>query len=118
VSLMSVFAGKPAFSAKAALSAAVLVIVAATLSIGVATPAQAQYCEGTVHGLSRIYSLARGTGFLAVRAGPNATAPMIHQLFNGDTVEITDRRGSWYFVGVDGFEGWAHRKWMSNSCGY
>nr|WMC94775.1 SH3 domain-containing protein [Aminobacter aminovorans] len=43
---------------------------------------------------------------------------MIHQLFNGDTVEITDRRGSWYFVGGDGFEGWAHRKWMSNSCGY
>jgi hypothetical protein len=75
-------------------------------------------CEGTVHGLSLTYSLARGTGFLAVRAGPSATAPMIHQLFNGDTVEITDRRGSWYFVGVDGFEGWAHRKWMSNSCGY
>ncbi|MDR7224254.1 SH3 domain-containing protein [Aminobacter aminovorans] len=45
-------------------------------------------------------------------------APVVHQLFNGDTVEITDKRGSWYFVGGDGFEGWAHRKWMSNSCGY
>ncbi|CAN7418955.1 SH3 domain-containing protein [Aminobacter sp. LjRoot7] len=118
MSLMSVFPGKPAFAAKAALSAAALATVAATLAFGAATPAQAQYCEGTVHGLSRAYNLARGTGFLAVRAGPSAAAPMVHQLFNGDTVEITDKRGSWYFVGGDGFEGWAHRKWMSNSCGY
>ena len=117
MSLKSVFANKPASSAKAALSAAAFVTVAATLQIGIATPVQAQYCEGTVHGLSRSYNLARGTGFLAVRAGPSASAPMVHQLFNGDTVEITDRRGNWYFVGGDGFEGWAHRNWMSNSCG-
>lgn len=117
MSLMSVFAGKSAIPAKMALSVAALATVAATLAIGAPTPAQAQYCEGTVHGLSRTYNLARGTGFLAVRAGPSASTLMVHQLFNGDTVEITDRRGSWYFVGGDGFEGWAHRNWMSNSCG-
>jgi hypothetical protein len=43
---------------------------------------------------------------------------MVHQLFNGDKVEITDRQGNWYFVGGPGFEGWAHRKWMRNSCNY
>lgn len=116
--MSSVFAGKPAFSAKAALSAAVLVIVAATLSIGVATPAQAQYAKAPFTACRVSTAWPAAPASLPVRAGPNATAPMIHQLFNGDTVEITDRRGSWYFVGVDGFEGWAHRKWMSNSCGY
>lgn len=116
MSLKSVLAGNSAFSAKAALSAAAIAAVTATLTIGVATPVQAQYCEGTVHGLPSSYNLARGTGFLAMRARPSASSPMVHQLFNGDTVEITDRRGSWYFVGGDGFEGWAHRNWMSNSC--
>ncbi|MBT1154206.1 SH3 domain-containing protein [Aminobacter anthyllidis] len=117
MSLKSLFAGKSAFPGKAALSAAAIATIAATLAIGAATPVQAQYCEGTVHGLSRTYDLARGTGFLAVKARPSASSPMVRQLFNGDTVEITDRRGSWYFVGGDGFEGWAHRNWMSNSCG-
>jgi hypothetical protein len=117
MSLKSVLAGNSAFLGKAVLSAAAFTTVTATLTIGAATPVQAQYCEGTVHGLSRTYDLARGTGFLAVRARPSASSPMVHQLFNGDTVEITDKRGSWYFVGGDGFEGWAHRNWMSNSCG-
>lgn len=118
MSLIPLFAGKHALAARAALSAAALTTAAVTLAVGTTSPVQAQYCEGTVHGLSRSYDLTRGTGFLAVRAGPSAAAPMVHQLFNGDTVEITDRRGSWYFVGGDGFEGWAHRKWMRNSCGY
>lgn len=118
MSLMSVFAGKPAFSTKAALSAAVLATVAATLSMGVATPAQAQYAKAPFTACRVPTAWPAAPASLPCAPGPSATAPMIHQLFNGDTVEITDRRGSWYFAGGDGFEGWAHRKWMSNSCGY
>lgn len=90
-----------------------------SLAVGASTmPAGAQYCEGTVHGLSRHYNLATGSGFLAVRARPTSSSRMVAQLFNGDQVEITDRRGNWYFVGGSGFEGWAHRKWMWNSCNF
>jgi len=88
------------------------------LGLGAPTPAQSQYCEGTVHGLSGRYNLAKGTGFLAVRARPNSSSRMVGQLFNGDTVEIFDRRGNWYRVAMGGIDGWAHRKWMWNSCRY
>lgn len=104
-------------SIKAALSTlAAVAAIGGTLSFS--TPAQSQYCEGSVHGLSRVYNLATGSGFLAVRSRPSSKSRMVHQLFNGDTVEITDRSGNWYFVGGDGFEGWANRKWMRNSCNY
>lgn len=90
----------------------------ATISIGSSVPVEAQYCEGTVHGLSGRYNLARGTGFLAVRARPNASSRMVGQLFNGDTVEIFDRRGNWYRVAMGGIDGWANARWMWNSCRY
>lgn len=93
-------------------------IVAAGLSFNVSTPAGAQYCEGTVHGLSRHYNLAKGSGFLAVRARPNSSSRMIGQLFNGDHTEIFDRRGNWYKVEIGGRTGWAHARWMRNDCGY
>lgn len=92
--------------------------VAATASIGSSTTAEAQYCEGTVHGLSGRYNLAKGTGFLAVRARPTASSRMVGQLFNGDTVEIFDRRGNWYRVAMGGIDGWANARWMWNSCRY
>jgi hypothetical protein len=87
-------------------------------ALAFSTPAQSGICEGTVHGLSKTYDLKTGSGFLAVRAQPTSKSPMVHQLFNGDVVEITDRRGNWYLVDGYGFEGWAHRKWIRNSCGY
>ena len=92
--------------------------VAAGLWIGAATPASAQYCEGTVHGLSGRYNLATGSGFLAVRTRPNSSSRMIGQLFNGDQTEIFDRRGNWYKVEIGGRTGWAHARWISNDCGY
>ena len=92
--------------------------IVAGVAISASTPVQSQYCEGTVHGLSRHYNLATGSGFLAVRKRPTSSSQMVHQLFNGDKVEITDRSGNWYFVGGAGFEGWAYRKWMWNSCNY
>jgi uncharacterized protein YgiM (DUF1202 family) len=82
------------------------------------SPARSQYCEGTVVGLSGKYNLAKGTGFLAVRAGPNASSRMVGQLFNGNTVEIFSRKGNWYRVAMGGIDGWANSKWMRNSCGY
>ncbi|MEO5759681.1 MAG: SH3 domain-containing protein, partial [Mesorhizobium sp.] len=74
---------------------AILAATAATLVtglwLGTSAPAGAQYCEGTVHGLSGRYNLATGSGFLAVRTRPNSSSRMIGQLFNGDHTEIFDR---------------------------
>ncbi|UVK36752.1 SH3 domain-containing protein [Mesorhizobium sp. AR10] len=92
--------------------------VLAGLAFGAPSPASAQYCEGTVHGLSRHYNLATGSGFLAVRARPSSSSRMIGQLFNGDHTEIFDRRGNWYKVGIGGATGWANARWLRNDCGY
>ncbi len=91
-----------------------------TLDAGFATRAAAQYCEGKVHGLSRNYNAATGSGFLAVRAGPRRSASQIGELFNGDKVEIFDRRGNWYRVAaLDGTsDGWASARWIRNDCRY
>ena len=86
-----------------------------------AAPAQAQYCEGTVHGLSSTYNPATGAGFLAVRAGPRKAATQRGELFNGDKVEIFQRKGKWYKIATQDaplLEGWVHKNWMHNSCPY
>jgi len=101
-----------------AIYASAAAAVLAGLSFGASTPAGAQYCEGTVHGLSRHYNLATGSGFLAVRARPNSSSRMIGQLFNGDHTEIFDRRGNWYKVEIGGRTGWANARWLRNDCGY
>lgn len=104
-------------SFRAFLPAAMLVTVAG-FWLGASTPGVAQYCEGTVHGLSGRYNLAAGSGFLAVRTRPNSSSRMIGQLFNGDHVEIFDRRGNWYKVDIGGTTGWANARWLRNDCGY
>ncbi|PBC23081.1 MULTISPECIES: SH3 domain-containing protein [unclassified Mesorhizobium] len=96
-------------SFRAFLPAAMLVTVAGPW-LGASTPSVAQYCEGTVHGLSGRYNLATGSGFLAVRTRPNSSSRMIGQLFNGDHVEIFDRRGNWYKVEIGGSTGWANAR--------
>jgi hypothetical protein len=93
-----------------------LAVMLVTIPIG--QGANAQYCEGTVYGLSSKYDQNKGTGFLAVRKGPSSSSRMIKQLFNGDMVEILDRRGNWYLVADKNVEGWASVRWMRNSCGY
>ncbi|MEQ1952590.1 SH3 domain-containing protein [Mesorhizobium sp. CN2-181] len=82
------------------------------------SPTLSQYCEGTVFGLSGKYNLAKGTGFLAVRAGPSAGSRMVGQLFTGNTVEIFSRKGNWYRAAMGGIDGRANSKWMRNSYGY
>jgi uncharacterized protein YgiM (DUF1202 family) len=104
-------------SLKGSLRVAALAVVAGFVS-GASIPAEAQYCEGTVHGLSGRYNLMTGSGFLAVRARPNSSSRMIGQLFNGDQTEIFDRRGNWYKVEIGGRTGWASARWISNDCGY
>ncbi|TIT22799.1 MAG: SH3 domain-containing protein [Mesorhizobium sp.] len=100
------------------ISVAAAAAVLAGLSFAASTPSGAQYCEGTVHGLSRHYNLATGSGFLAVRARPNSSSRMIGQLFNGDQTEIFDRRGNWYKVDFGGGTGWANARWLRNDCSY
>lgn len=94
--------------------------VAVLAGLAATAPAQAQYCEGTVHGLSRYYNPTTGAGFLAVRAKPRASSHQRGELFNGDKVEIFDRSGNWYRIApLDGGpEGWAHARWIWNDCNY
>ena len=84
-------------------------------------PAFAQYCEGTVHGISGHYNPATGAGFLAVRAGPKRAATQVGELLNGDTVEVFDRRGKWYRVASTStpiIEGWVSARYLHNDCNY
>ena len=99
-----------------ALSGAALI-----LATSFSGPAHAQYCEGTVHGLSSYYNPATGSGFLAVRAGPRPAATQVGELFNGDRVEVFTRRGNWYRIATASgpmLEGWVSARWLYNECGY
>ena len=96
-----------------------MTIVAMTVATLAGTEfAAAQYCEGTVFGLSNKYNLAAGTGFLAVRSAPKSSARMVGQFFNGNKTEILGRQGNWYRVAIGGIDGWASAKWIRNSCNY
>jgi Bacterial SH3 domain len=98
-----------------------LLSLAALASIlALAAPASAQYCEGTVRGLSNNYNPSTGSGFLAVRAGPRRSATQYGELFNGDKVEIFRRSGYWYKIASldSSLEGWASARWIRNDCRY
>jgi hypothetical protein len=71
-------------------------------------------------GPSNNYSSGTGSGFPAVRAGPTRSATQRGEFFNGDTVEIFQRKGNWYKVAAtDGaVEGWASVWWVGNDCRY
>jgi hypothetical protein len=95
--------------------------LAAFATFATGTTAQAQYCEGTVHGLSKHYDPDTGAGFLATRAKPRASSHQRGELFNGDKVEIFDRKGNWYKIATTELpliEGWAHARWIDNDCNY
>ncbi len=99
----------------------ILFSAVAILAVFNSDVAFAQYCEGTVHGLSGRYNPASGSGFLAVRAGPKASASQVGELFNGDTVEVFDRRGNWYKVASTAdarIDGWVSARYLHNDCRY
>ena len=101
----------------------IFMLLSATVTFAAlsSTHAVAQYCEGTVHGLSGHYNPATGSGFLAVRAGPKRSATQVGELFNGDTAEIFTRRGNWYKVASTtdaSIEGWVSARFVSNDCRY
>jgi uncharacterized protein YgiM (DUF1202 family) len=89
-------------------------------ALALSAPAQAQMCEGTVHGLSSHYNPHTGSGFLAVRSKPRASSYQKGELFNGDKVEIFDRKGNWYKVASEDspLEGWASSRYIWNDCQY
>ncbi|MBX3577135.1 MAG: SH3 domain-containing protein [Rhizobiaceae bacterium] len=90
----------------------------AAIALGSSAPVSAQYCEGTVFGLSANYNPATGSGFLAIRKKPTVNSQKIGELFNGDKVEIFTRQGNWYKIAHGMTEGWSYAKWMHNSCPY
>jgi SH3-like domain-containing protein len=76
------------------------------------------FCFGTVVGLSNQYNPATGSGFLALRAGPTASAVQIGELFNGNVVKVIGKRGSWFrIIDPAGATGWVSRTYVSQSCG-
>ena len=96
---------------------ALLLGIAFTGSLFASAPAFAWTCGGTVWGLSSNYDPATGSGFLAVRAGPRASASQIGELYNGDEVTILDQRGRWYRIDAQGIGiGWAHSRWIRSQC--
>ena len=98
-------------------------VIAAALATAAASfvsvaPAQAGSCQGVVRGLSKTYNLARGSGFLAIRAQPTTRARMVGQTFNGNVLEIDRRRGNWLFVwdSGSGKQGWVYAKYVRRGC--
>ena len=66
--------------------------------------------KGIVHDLD-----PSGDGFLSLRTKPRGKE--IGRLYNGDRLEILDRRGKWYKVRVvdSGQFGWAHSHWIQKT---
>lgn len=75
-------------------------------------------CDGYVRGLSKNYNPSKGTGFLAVRAGPSSSSAMLAHLFNGDHVVVLDYANAWWRVSYNGGRniGWVFAKYVKEVC--
>ncbi|MEM9733115.1 MAG: SH3 domain-containing protein [Pseudomonadota bacterium] len=91
-------------------------VTALLASLTFAPAAHAGSCQGTVAGLSSTYNLAKGSGFLALRARPTAKSRMKGQLFNGNIVEVDRRRGNWLYVYTDNDQGWVFARYVRRGC--
>lgn len=84
----------------------------------------AWFTMGEVHGLK-----AGGDGFLSVRSGPGSEYRKLDEVYNGDQVEIYEKRGKWLGVVYRDsgeryecsttpralpyrFKGWVHENWV------
>ncbi|MEZ5714701.1 MAG: SH3 domain-containing protein [Paracoccaceae bacterium] len=56
-----------------------------------------------------------GDGFLNLRTGPGSGFAIVRRMYNGDAVEIIERKGSWVRVyHQSGAEGWCSEKFLRN----
>lgn len=99
---------------------AIVMVFLGVLSLAVNVSAYAGsdwVCTGRVAGVGERYNPATGSGFLALRAGPNAQATQLGELFNGDRVAIAGRSGQWLNVITARQErGWVFAKYIKSSC--
>ena len=73
------------------------------LFIGLAAVAQAEKL--------RVHS--PGDGFLNLRTGPGTGYAIVREMYNGQTVRILERKGSWVRVRhSSGATGWASAKYL------
>lgn len=108
------------------IAAVSLALTALALS---SVPSVAGTCDGRVVGVRPIsqYHHGSGAGFLAVRSGPGGKYRQVGEVYRGDWVEITDRRGNWYRAscqegrcedplwGPSYPSGWVHRNYIRAS---
>lgn len=53
-----------------------------------------------------------GDGFLSVRNAPDSSAKEIGRIYNGDSVEIINKKEKWYNIKFGNQYGWAHSNWI------
>ena len=93
----------------------ILSAVAAGLMLSGVVATSAQACTATVRGLSSNYNQARGTGFLALRAGPGTGNAQIGEAFNGETYRVLGVRGGWVRIEALGGALWASGRYLRRS---
>lgn len=56
-----------------------------------------------------------GDGYLNLRTGPGTGFAIVQRMYNGDSVEIVERKGAWVRVyHQSGAEGWCSEKFLRN----
>ena len=56
-----------------------------------------------------------GDGYLNLRSGPGSDFAILQRMYNGEQVEIVERKGNWVRVyHQSGAEGWAYAKYLRN----
>jgi N-acetylmuramoyl-L-alanine amidase len=61
--------------------------------------------------MMRVYS--PGDGYLNLRSGPGGDFAILRRMYNGDQVEIVERKGNWVRVyHQSGAEGWAFARYL------
>ena len=54
-----------------------------------------------------------GDGYLNLRSGPGSDFAILRRMYNGDWVEVMERKGGWLRVRHEsGTEGWAYSKYL------
>ncbi len=62
---------------------------------------------------TRLFVLPPGDGFLNLRTGPGTAFAIVTRMYNGEWVEVQERRDGWARVlHSSGFEGWASLRYL------